>query len=110
MRVGISVWWDGDLNGSDPWEETIQNQAKDAKFALVLWARHSVHSAWVLAEADAARRQERLIPARRDATPLPLGFTQIQTTDLADWSGQLAHSGWESVLVALRQEDGVREI
>lgn len=104
--VGMSVWWDGELSAAENFDVAIREQASNSKALVTLWSPHSVHSAWVLTEADIARRLNRLVPAIIEPVALPLGFTAIQAADLTTWNGQDGHPGFDALVRSLRRLKG----
>ena len=55
---------------------------------IVLWSGAAVASPFVRDEATWALDSHKLVPVRITDTRIPLGFRQLQTADLFDWSGQ----------------------
>jgi formylglycine-generating enzyme required for sulfatase activity len=67
---GYSVWWDTNLTAGEIFRDVINRQLDAAKAVIVIWAAHSVSSEWVIAEAEHADRQRKLIPLRtKDLDP-----------------------------------------
>lgn len=84
---GYTVWWDyGLLSGSD-FGAQIERELRAAKAVVVLWCAKSIHSKWVKEEAGLAEELAILVPAKIEATELPLGFRRAQTLDLIAWDG-----------------------
>ena len=67
---GYSVWWDANLTSGELFRDVIDRELDAAKAVIVIWTAHLVASKWVLAEADHADRDGRLIP-RAPATWTP---------------------------------------
>jgi hypothetical protein len=55
------VWWDTSLLPHQKFREEIDVQLDACKAAIIIWTPHSIKSDWVLAEAEHARRQQKLI-------------------------------------------------
>ncbi len=86
---GWPVWWDREIPPGTQYETYIKSKLDDAACVVVLWSKHSVDSRWVRGEADAVADRGKLVPARVDASEIPLGFRAIQTADLTEWDGSL---------------------
>ena len=84
--AGHDVWGDRHIRGGSQFSKEIEEELAKADAVVVLWSVHSVDSAWVRDEAAAGRDSGRLVPARIDKTPPPLGFRQFQSIDLSQWS------------------------
>lgn len=99
--AGFSVWYDQTLRaGADFGAETAA-ALEGARFVVVVWSPHSAASKWVRDEAAAGRDCGKLIPLRIDGAEPPLGFRQLQTIDLAEWTGDPAEPPFEALLNAL---------
>src|SRR5215831_9014087 len=61
---GITVWWDTDLIAGESFRERIIQELKACKAAIVIWTPDSVHSDYVLSEAERARTAHKLIQLR----------------------------------------------
>ena len=72
-----------------------------AKCIVVLWSKQSIHSNWVLEEADIGKRRGILVPAKIDPVVPPLGFGLIQAADLTDWDSDTTHAEFENFLTAI---------
>ena len=49
--AGLEVWWDQDIEPSEPWEATIDRALREAKAVIVCWSPDAVASENVRAEA-----------------------------------------------------------
>jgi TIR domain len=79
---GFDVWWDHDLLGTTSYRDQIKKKLAEAKAVIVIWSVDSVESAWVIDEAEEAKSQKKLVPARApgfDFKHIPLGFRQFST-------------------------------
>lgn len=85
---GWNVWWDHELRGGDSFRTLISDSLKQAQVVIVIWSDASVHSDWVLDEADRAAQEKKLLPVKfnQDVLP-PMGFGGFQVEDLSEWSG-----------------------
>jgi TIR domain len=61
---GVTVWWDTDLIAGESFRERIIEELKACKAAIVIWTPDSVHSDYVLSEAERARTAHKLIQLR----------------------------------------------
>lgn len=74
---GLTVWWDTDLLAGELFRHRIIQEIKACKAAIVIWTRESVHSDYVLSEAERARVAGKLIQLRTadlDPSELPPPF------------------------------------
>ena len=88
--LGHLIWWDEHLPLGVTFSEEIEKQIDQADQVAVFWSKSAVKSDWVRAEATAARRAKKIVPARLDQAKLPLEFSALNTADLSGWveSGQ----------------------
>ncbi|MBI1385932.1 MAG: TIR domain-containing protein [Rhizobiales bacterium] len=61
---GHEVWWDAELISGEPFRTVIDREINRADVAIVVWTPDSINSNWVIAEADHAERQAKLLPLR----------------------------------------------
>jgi hypothetical protein len=67
---GYTVWWDTNLTSGENFRKVIDRELDAADAVIVIWTPHSVASNWVIAEADHAARQKKLITVRtKDLEP-----------------------------------------
>jgi hypothetical protein len=85
---GFSVWWDPCIVPGERFASVIRDALNNATCVIVSWSSRSIDSFWVQDEASVARDRGILIPISIDGAQPPLGFRQLQTTNLADWHGQ----------------------
>jgi TolB-like protein/Tfp pilus assembly protein PilF len=90
---GLTVWWDGLIEGGHEFADKIEQALGAADVVVVLWSPVSVHSHWVRDEAAAGRDRGRLVPITIQGAEPPLGFRQIHHIDLSRWRG--AHGATE---------------
>ena len=86
-RNGYSTWWDTDLRPGERYQERIMNELDKAKAVIVIWTAKSVTSRWVVAEAEWAAEQNKLITVRTpDLNPdrIPLPFNTLHTDVVTD--------------------------
>jgi hypothetical protein len=84
----LTVWWDRGLEPGTLFRSVIEEKLYDAACVVVVWTNQSVAKPFVRSEADLAMQRGVLVPVRLDANcPIPVGFTELQYADLADWTG-----------------------
>ncbi|MCM8556672.1 TIR domain-containing protein [Sphingomicrobium sediminis] len=96
--TGFEVWRDDELPAHRSYSEVIEERLAQAKAVVVLWSNEALRSQWVRAEADAAREAGTLVQMSVDGTKPPIPFNQIQCADLADWTGDSEHRGWQKIV------------
>ena len=85
---GLTVWWDGLLEGGHEFAEKIEQALASADAVVVLWSPVSIHSHWVRDEAATGRDRGRMVPVTIGGAEPPLGFRQLQHIDLSSWRGR----------------------
>jgi TolB-like protein len=85
---GLTIWWDGLIEGGHEFADKIEQALKSADVVVVLWSPTSVHSHWVRDEAASGRDRGRMVPVTIGGAEPPLGFRQIQHVDLSHWHGR----------------------
>ncbi|GAA4050635.1 TIR domain-containing protein [Parerythrobacter jejuensis] len=85
--AGITVWWDGLLDGGARYGDVTEQNLESARAVVVLWSATSVKSHWVHDEATRGRDRGCLVPVSIDGTEPPLGFRQFQCITVADQAG-----------------------
>lgn len=86
-RNGYSTWWDTDLLPGERYQERILTELDKAKAVIVIWTVKSVASRWVMAEAEWAAEQNKLITVRTPDLPpdrIPLPFNTLHTEIVTD--------------------------
>jgi len=87
-ELGWSTFWDNRIAPGSEWEVHIAEKLEEARCIVVLWSAASVNSHWVRDEAGEGRDRKILIPVLIESSVRPpMGFRQIQTADLSEWSG-----------------------
>ncbi len=99
----LSVWWDAHIFPGDDWHQAITQRLQQAKCVIVLWSAKSISSKFVRDEAGVAMENGKLIPAKFGPVDPPLGFKQLQYTDLTNWSGESDHPGYQKLLLSITQ-------
>lgn len=85
---GLTVWWDGLIEGGHEFADKIEQALTSADAVVVLWSANSIHSHWVRDEAASGRDRGRMVPVTVGGIEPPLGFRQIQHVDLSKWRGR----------------------
>lgn len=99
---GLDVWWDQGLGTGSIWREQIDKNLSSARLVVVLWSNASVRSKFVRDEAGVAEERGVLCPVLIDALRPPLGFGEVQTTDLVGWMGARGDPAWRHFATSLR--------
>jgi hypothetical protein len=84
---GYTTWWDTSLFAGDVFPKEIGSQLDAAKAVIVIWSESAVRSDWVLAEAQWAKRQKKLITVRSptlDPKLIPLPFNAMHAELVTD--------------------------
>jgi formylglycine-generating enzyme required for sulfatase activity len=84
---GYTVWWDTSLLAGDDFRRIIVKELNAAKAVIVIWTPASVHSNFVIEEAQRGQTARKLIPLRVPAVEIddiPLGFGTLHTVMVDD--------------------------
>lgn len=98
---GWKVFWDRKIASGKSWHEVLEGALTRADRVIVVWSEHSIKSSFVRDEAARAQAREILVPVLVDDVPLPLGFGQIQTANLVNWSGDANAEAFRGLLADL---------
>lgn len=85
--ASLSVWWDERLEAGDAFGATIDQEINAALAVVVIWSKASVTSNWVLAEAQHAFRQKKVVPVRLsdcDVEQIPKPFGVLHTEPIKE--------------------------
>lgn len=94
--MGLSVWWDHSLVAGQDYRSVIDAQLDAADHVLVYWSPASINSRWVVAEAEHAARQSKLIPIRTSAIEswqIPKPFNTLHAVLISDRAAILRSVG-----------------
>lgn len=106
-ELGWSTFWDRRIPPGSTWEEYIGKELEEARCIIVLWSAESVNSHWVRDEAAEARDRKILIPVViENGVRPPMGFRQIQTADLSEWSGNATAPAWQDLVGEVTRRTG----
>jgi hypothetical protein len=86
-KTGWTIFWDRTIQAGKDWRQTIDTEIQNCRSVIVVWSQKSVHSKWVLEEAEIGKRKEILVPVLFDEVEPPFGFGSIQAADLITWNG-----------------------
>jgi len=86
IKYGWRVWWDREMMAGQLVHSEIERKLDDAKCVVVLWSAHSVNKEWVLAEADEALKQSKVVPVVTDDSKIPLIFRKRVAVRLTSFS------------------------
>jgi len=98
---GYSLWWDHNLSAGGRFVAEIEEQLDSARVVLVVWSESSINSMWVADEANVGLERNILVPIAIDGVRPKLGFRQIQTIDLSDWSDSALPENFDLLKVAI---------
>lgn len=90
---GLSVWWDTDMVPGERFRQRILEEIKSAKALIVIWTVDSIHSDYVLSEAERGRVAGKLIQVRSpdvDPHDLPPPFDTSHVALIDDRDGIFA--------------------
>ncbi len=87
--IGYTVWWDTELVADSAFRETIYKQIEEAQVVIVIWSASAAKSDFVIDEADAGRRANKLVSLRLpgfkpDAIPLGFRNAHVEVLDQPD--------------------------
>ncbi len=85
----MPVTWDQDNPPGAVWRTRLADMLDSVPAVLVVWTEASIEAQWVWEEADAAKARGCMVPVSLDGVEQPLGFNQIQCTDLSVWDGNV---------------------
>ncbi len=100
--AGISVWWDGLLEGGARFNRVTEEALKNASAVVVLWSKTSVASHWVHDEATSGRDRSCLVPLSIDGSEPPLGFRQFQFINISRAGAKSNSPEMQKALQAIR--------
>jgi hypothetical protein len=66
--LGWTVWWDRSLIPGTRWNESIRDELKSSRVAVLAWSEASAASDFVREEAALALAYDKLVPASLDKT------------------------------------------
>ena len=100
---GFLVWWDPNIRFGTDFLEVIKKKLNKAKCVIVLWSKTSVTSGYVIYEATKGKDRNILVPVLIEDVEIPEVFRDINTANLADWTGESSHSEFVKLLEAIRK-------
>lgn len=106
QAAGLTVWWDGLIEGGVSFADAIRRALDSADVVIVLWSRASIGSDWVRDEAAQGRDRRRLVPLSLDGTEPPLGFGQYHAVDMRRWRGRAEAPEIAAILRAVAAASG----
>jgi membrane-associated phospholipid phosphatase len=99
---GFTVFWDRELIPGGAFRLALARELEDADCVIVLWSHTSITSEWVIDEAEAGRRNGRLLSVIIDDVLPPLGLRQDQAAILTDWNGDCNHESFAMLVRGLK--------
>jgi formylglycine-generating enzyme required for sulfatase activity len=109
LEADFDVWWDPEIAPGERYSKVIREALDGAACVVVAWSHLSVDSPWVQDEAGIARDRGVLVPVSIDGVEPPLGFRQLQTVELADWTGASSDPRIKQLLIGIRRLVGPRD-
>ncbi len=103
---GFSTWYDYGLIPGDDFEPRLKSEIDQAKAVVVLWCKMAAKSRWVNNEAQQAKAQSKYLPAKIEATELPVEFASADTLDLTTWDGAPRSHALDRLLTDLGRRIG----
>ncbi len=104
IAQGLAVWWDAEMPPGEKYREYTLKILESCRAALVIWSPLSMKSSWVQDEAQRALERDVLIPVFLEPIEkVPLGFGQLHTHDLTEWTGDANASVFQPVVTAVRR-------
>jgi hypothetical protein len=105
---GLAVWWDADMLPGDEYRGRTRQILQTCKAAIVVWSKAAAASGWVLDEAQLAKDRGVLVPVIvEQGAPIPIGFGQLHTHTLVEWSGDSNDALFRPVLAAVERLVGL---
>jgi hypothetical protein len=96
-NANISVWFDSELVGGQPFRSVLKERIETTKAVVVLWTDTSINKEWVIAEASLAAQAKKLICLRHpdlESKRIPLPFSANEhIIKLGDMPGLIAALG-----------------
>jgi len=90
LAEGVTVFWDAHLVAGQTYRDVLAQELTAAKCVIVAWSKNSIHSRWVMDEAERGLELGCLLPISIDGSLPPLGFRQIQTAKMDGWRGDIS--------------------
>lgn len=102
---GYDLWWDTDIAPGETYRGVTQAKLRAAKCVIVVWSETSVHSRWVIGEAEEGLERDILLPIIIDdvVRDIPLDFRSVQVANLTRWKGDLNNHEWKKVLASVKR-------
>ena len=107
--LGVSVWYDKQLEVRSLWTSSIRLEIKIAKCVLVLLSHSSIKNKWVereTIEADMPHNEGKLIGVYLEklrAEDIPMQFHDTQCASLIDFDGKDDHIGWLKLIECIEK-------
>lgn len=102
-KKGFTVFWDKSIRTGESWRGSILRELAQADKVLVVWSANSVHSKYVIDEAENANKRDVLFPIRIDDVDPPLGQGDWQMADLSNWNGSPGSAEFRKLIDDLSQ-------
>lgn len=100
---GWVVFWDHlSIRTGSNWRAKIDKSINASRCVIVIWSKNSIHSEYVIEEAEIAIRRKILVPIALDNISPPFGFSQRQTLSVKSLSFKANDPAREKLLESVR--------
>ncbi|EDL49987.1 TIR domain-containing protein [Erythrobacter sp. SD-21] len=103
---GYEVWIDDALPAHREFSVVIEEKLQEVDAVLVVWSEDARRSRWVLAEADLAHEQGKLVQFSLDGTIPPFPFNRVHCEQGIGWSGDITAAPWRKIVASVEELSG----
>ena len=103
---GYEVWIDDALPAHREFSVVIEEKLREVDAVLVVWSDDARRSRWVLAEADLAHEQGKLVQFSLDGTIPPFPFNRVHCEQGIGWSGDITAAPWRKIVASVEDLAG----
>ena len=103
---GYEVWIDDALPAHREFSVVIEEKLREVDAVLVVWSDDARRSRWVLAEADLAHEQGKLVQFSLDGTIPPFPFNRVHCEQGTGWSGDITAAPWRKIVASVEELAG----
>lgn len=104
---GYEVWIDDALPAHREFSVVIEEKLREVDAVLVVWSDDARRSRWVLAEADLAHEQGKLVQFSLDGTIPPFPFNRVHCEQGIGWSGDITAASWRKIVASVEELAGI---
>lgn len=84
----------------------IEEKLNEVDAVLVVWSEDALRSRWVLAEADLAHEQGKLVQFSLDGTIPPFPFNRVHCEQGIGWTGDITAAPWRKIVSSVAELAG----